>query len=206
MIAKINRHVARLHRFLPFSSAHDQIYEEYQTGEDNLDLETVAIFHAIEAIRAGAKTVILTGDAGHGKTHMCRRLLGQELLGYGPEEARKILQTNCEAKKSITPAEGYETVALRIHKDLSEIQPPSLAAKLFEEALSREDECLVVCANEGRLRAIINSTGAGVACKSISDLLQETFHRGITADITKNIHIINLNYQSIDLLPQSGQE
>ena len=150
MPANINSHVARLHRFLPFSSAHDQIYEEYQTGEDNLDLATVAIFHAIEAIRANAKCVILTGDAGHGKTHMCRRLLEKELLGYTPEEARKILQGSCDAKSPIPPAKGVESVSVRIHKDLSEIQPPSKAAILFEEALDRDNECLVVCANEGR--------------------------------------------------------
>ena len=197
MPANINSHVARLHRFLPFSSAHDQIYEEYQTGEDNLDLGTVAINHAIEAIRSGAKCVILTGDAGHGKTHMCRRLLEKSLLGYQPEEARKILQSSCDAKSSIPPAEGYQSVSLRIHKDLSEVQPPSQAAILFEDAMERTDESLIVCANEGRLRAIINSDGAGAACKSVSDLIQESFQKGITADEKEQIHIINLNYQSV---------
>jgi hypothetical protein len=193
----INTHVARLHRFLPFSSAHDQIYEEYQTGEDNLDLATIAIDHAIDAIKAGAKCVILTGDAGHGKTHMCRRLLEQPLLGYPPDEARKILQKNCDARSSIPPTEGVQTVSLRIHKDLSEVNPPSQAAKLIEESIDRPDESLIVCANEGRLRAIINSDGAGLACKAVSDLLQESFKSGTTADTDSRIHIINLNYQSV---------
>ena len=197
MSVNINTHVARLHRFLPFSSAHDQIYEEYQTGEDNLDLATVAIDHAIEAIKAGAKCVILTGDAGHGKTHMCRRLLEQPLLGYAPDEARKILQNNCDAKSAIPPADGGQTVSLRIHKDLSEVNPPSQAAKLIEESIDRPDESLIVCANEGRLRAIINSDGAGLACKAVSDLIQESFKSGTTADTDGRIHIINLNYQSV---------
>lgn len=197
MPANINSHVARLHRFLPFSSAHDQIYEEYQTGEDNLDLATVAIDYAISAIRSGAKCVILTGDAGHGKTHMCRRLLEKGLLGYNPDQARQILQTSCDANVAIPAAEGYQATALRIHKDLSEVHPPSQAAKLFEEAIQKPDECLIVCANEGRLRAIINSSGAGEACNAVSKLIQDSFQKGSTADEAGKIHIINLNYQSV---------
>jgi hypothetical protein len=197
MAANINSHVARLHRFLPFSSAHDQIYEEYQTGEDNLDLATVAIDYATNAIRNGAKCVILTGDAGHGKTHMCRRLLEKSLLGYDAEQARNLLQSSCDAQSAIPPADGKKGKSLRIHKDLSEIQPPSKAAKLFEDAINKPDECLIVCANEGRLRAIINSTGASTACESVNKVIQDSFQRGVTADEFGEIHIINLNYQSV---------
>lgn len=42
MAEKINLHVERLGRFLPFSPAHDQIYEEYQQTNDSLSLETAA--------------------------------------------------------------------------------------------------------------------------------------------------------------------
>ena len=175
MSANINKHVARLHRFLPFSSAHDQIYEEYQTGEDNLDLATVAIDYAIAAIKSGAKCVILTGDAGHGKTHMCRRLLEKGLLGYNPNQARQILQTSCDGNVAIPAAEGYQATSLRIHKDLSEVNPPSQAAKLFEDVIQKPDECLIVCANEGRLRAIINSSGSGKACTAVRKLIQDSF-------------------------------
>ena len=197
MPANINSHVVRLHRFLPFSAAHDQIYEEYQTGEDRLDLETVSIDYAASAIRAGARCLVLTGDAGHGKTHMCRRLLEHALLGHAPEAARHHLLESCNASVSIAPAEGVVAPNLRIHKDLSEIQPPSRAAKLLEESAAREGECLVVCANEGRLRAIVNSDGAGQVCAEIRQLFEESFRRGITADTEGLTHIINLNYQSV---------
>lgn len=196
MPANINSHVARLHRFLPFSAAHDQIYEEYQTGEDDLDLSTVAISYAADAIKAGARCVILTGDAGHGKTHMCRRLIGSELLGHEPAQARQHLLTSCDGNYAIPPANGVECTALRIHKDLSEIQPPK-AARLIETAGTRADEALVVCANEGRLRAIISSEGAGPMCRSIADLFKDSFERGVTANAQGTIHIVNLNYQSV---------
>src|SRR5690606_27663926 len=197
MPANINSHVARLHRFLPFSAAHDQIYEEYQTGDDNLDLATVALSYAAEAINAGARLVILTGDAGHGKTHMCRRLIESGLLCHDPERARRYLLESCDGSLAIPPAAGVDCVPLRIHKDLSEIQPPSRAASLFEEFGARNDEALVVCANEGRLRAIINSEGAGSVCQAIVDLLKDSFERGVTASANGKIHIVNLNYQSV---------
>lgn len=197
MPASTNSHVVRLHRFLPFSAAHDQIYEEYQTGEDNLDLETVAISYAVSAIRSGARCVILTGDAGHGKTHMCRRLLEGELLGYNSDQARKYLQESCDGSIAIAPVEGSLSPALRIHKDLSEIQPPSRAARFLEELGANLGESLVVCANEGRLRAIVSSGEAGAVCAEISALFKKSFLRGITADAASGIHIINLNYQSV---------
>ena len=197
MPAVINNHVARLHRFLPFSAAHDQIYEEYQTGEDNLDLATIAISYAVEAIKSGAKLVILTGDAGHGKTHMCRRLLEDALLGHSADNARKYLLESCDGSVAIPPAIGVNSVSLRIHKDLSEVQPPSKAAQILEKATNLTNEALVVCANEGRLRAIINSDQPGQVCKSISELIQDSFIFGRTTDKTGKIHIINLNYQSV---------
>ena len=130
---KVNGHVARLHRFLPFSSAHDQIYEEYQTGEDNLDLETIAIEYAAEAIRSGARCIILTGDAGHGKTHMCRRLIEKALLGHTSAASRELLLSSCDGQTPIPPADGKLGVNLRIHKDLSEMKPPGRAAGFLEE-------------------------------------------------------------------------
>lgn len=197
MQGNINSHIVRLHRFLPFSAAHDQIYEEYQTGEDNLDLDTVAISYAADAIKAGARCVILTGDAGHGKTHMCRRLIESGLLGHDPETARKYLLDACDGASAIPPARGVDCLPLRIHKDLSEIQPPSNAARLLEVAGAQSNEALIVCANEGRLRAIISSESAGPVCRSISELLKASFERGVTANVEGTIHIVNLNYQSV---------
>ena len=68
-ISRVNNHVSRLNRYLPFSAAHEQIYEEYQTGDDGLDLLTVALDYSRRAVASGARCIVLTGDAGHGKTH-----------------------------------------------------------------------------------------------------------------------------------------
>jgi hypothetical protein len=196
MPANENSHVKRLHRFLPFSSAHDQIYEEYQTQEDRLDLETVAIRYTAMAARAGARCVVLTGDAGHGKTHMCRRILGEELLQHAPNDAHRLLLDACDALHLIEAATSGGP-RLRIHKDLSEIHPPAAAASLLEDVLSRADSTLIICANEGRLRAIVNSETAGEACREIAALLKRSFTMGLTATHDAAFHIVNLNYQSV---------
>jgi hypothetical protein len=202
--ANSNSHVARLHRFLPFSSVHDQIYEEYQAGGDNLDLETIAISYAAEAVRSGAQCVVFTGDAGHGKTHMCRRLVEDAVLGYEAEAARDHLLSKCDGSYAIPPSDGSAGPKLRIHKDLSEINPPSRAAEFLEQNGRRDGETLVVCANEGRLRAIISSEGAGPVCRSIATLFSSSFQSGNTADDTGTIHIVNLNYQSVAARQASG--
>lgn len=191
---RINSHVGRLNRFLPFSAAHDQIYEEYQTGEDGLDLETVALVYAEKALRSGAKCIVLTGDAGHGKTHMCRRLI-EKVLGYQGDEARKLLITKCDGKSTIDAISGGEKLKLRIHKDFSELEPQSAAA-LLEGVLIRPDEALIVCANEGRLRAVVSSPGAKSVCQDIVEIFRQSFVTG-RSSVDGRIHIINLNYQSI---------
>jgi hypothetical protein len=193
----INSHVDRLHRFLPFTPAHEQIYEEYQNDKDALDLETVAIEYAQRVIGTGAKLLILTGDAGHGKTHMCRRLLESEHLGYTVEESRRLLLESCDGRTSLPSKTRTIKQAIRIHKDLSEVNPPSRAATLLESAKNTTDEILIVCANEGRLRAIINSESAGAYCESIRELVRNSFKSGVTAVTSGEIHIVNLNHQSV---------
>jgi hypothetical protein len=60
MELKTNSHVSRLNRYLPFSASHDQIYEEYQSDEDGLNLETKALSYTIEAVRTKASCIVLT--------------------------------------------------------------------------------------------------------------------------------------------------
>ncbi|MBT2303972.1 ATP-binding protein [Variovorax paradoxus] len=191
---KVNAHVQRLNRYLPFSAAHDQIYEEYQTGEDVLDLETEALGYAMRALGQGARCIILTGDAGHGKTHLCRRLL-ESFSGHRPEDARRILNSECDGKSLIPFSDPARPGGLRIHKDFSEIEPQEAAAFL-ESHFGDDRDPLVVCANEGRLRVIVNSSNAGPACLRIAELFRRSFSTGSTSD-DGTVHIVNLNYQSV---------
>ena len=193
---KINKHVTRMNRHLPFSPKHDQIYEEYQNDSDTLDIETKALRYLLKAVADGAKLIILTGDAGHGKTHLCRRLI-QEYLGYDkPEVARKILLEQCDGRKKIGPAIDLKKSSLIIHKDFSELDISVAAQFLDSLSLSSDKLTAVICANEGRLRAVIAASKNSLISGEINKVFNKSFETGLCT-LNENLHIINLNYQSI---------
>lgn len=194
MAFKTNYHVERLHRYLPFSPDHDQIYEEYQTTKDALNLHTKALEYLLHAARSGSRLVVLTGDAGHGKTHLCRRLL-QEHLGFRERDAREAINSQCDGDQAISAIDDRIVRPLRIFKDFSE-PPVDLAAKYIEDSHRRDNELLVICANEGRLRAVFKSDNAGEVCSALASDFRESFDSGLASQ-SGETHIINLNYQSV---------
>jgi hypothetical protein len=192
---KVNSHVLRLNRHLPFTAAHDQIYEEYAKDSDTLDINTKALQYLVSAVNRGAKLIILTGDAGHGKTHLCRRLL-EEYLGYESVDARKLLLSSCDGTVEITnTAQKTPRSPLRIHKDFSELDIGE-AAKFLESTSLDNDYVTVICANEGRLRAVITSIESGPISSQITKVFKSSFKTGYCS-VDEKLHIINLNYQSI---------
>jgi len=202
LVPRINGHVGRLNRYLPFSAAHEQIYEEYQTGEDSLELQTVALEYAMRAVSKGARCVVLTGDAGHGKTHLCRRLI-ECVLGYDSPTSRELLKSHCNATQLVEHVSDQQHPSLRIHKDFSELDPLAAAA-LLERSAELSNEVLVVCANEGRLRAIVQSAAAGAVCRQIISLFESSFSSGLSSE-DGSVHIVNLNYQSVSSLRTGGR-
>ncbi|MEW9921830.1 hypothetical protein AB2B41_19660 [Marimonas sp. MJW-29] len=188
-----NPHVYRMARFLPFDPSHDQIYEEYQVAGDTLNLDTVAYNYVLEAANTGAHVIVLTGDAGHGKTHLCRRII-ESFLGYGEEEARKLINEACDGRQVIYAKEGVSAnLGLRIFKDFSEFSP-EIAANLVEE--SNSDEAVtIICANEGRFRAVLASDQAGHYCAQLLNSFEASFENG-KASQDGRVHIVNLNHQS----------
>lgn len=185
-------------RFLPFDPSHDQIYEEYQVASDSLNLETVAFTYVLKAAKSGAHAIVLTGDAGHGKTHLCRRIV-ESFLGYDEDEARELINKVCDGKQLIHPKGGSMGVgSLRVFKDFSEFVP-EIAAELVE--CSNNDEAVtIICANEGRLRAVLSSAGAGPFCAELLKSFESSFNDG-KASRDGRIHIVNLNHQSVAAEP-----
>ncbi|MCH8542304.1 MAG: hypothetical protein LAT61_01915 [Alcanivorax sp.] len=180
-------------RFLPFDPSHDQIYEEYQVANDSLNLETVAYKYVLGAANSGARVIVLTGDAGHGKTHLCRRVI-EGFLGYDEQEARKLINESCDGDEIIFHKEkGGVGSGLRIFKDFSEFSP-GVAAGLVEKA-NGGNAVTIICANEGRLRAVLASNDAGPYCAEILESFLSCFDDG-RASSSGRIHIVNLNHQS----------
>lgn len=194
MAYKVNKHIKRLNRYLPFDPSHDQIYEEYQVSEDSLNLETQALNYAVEATKSNARMIILTGDAGHGKTHLCRRLI-EKLLGYDENEARNLINTQCNGEHLMGRVDGKDGYKLRVFKDFSELPVGDAARKINE--LARDTSAVtLICANEGRLRDVLSSSTVFTFNTALLDDFRRSFQDGI-ARRSNDVHIINLNYQSV---------
>ena len=197
----INKLVGRLNRYLPFDPGHDQIYEEHASSNDSFNIETKEFSYLVKACKDGANAIVLTGDAGHGKTHLCRRLLEQFCVEESLEkeqkedESRKLINEKCDGLQKIETSLSGTRNKFRIFKDFSELAI-DVAASRLEEALEDDSSITVLCANEGRLRAALATAGSGVRGKSIRERFESSFHDGLCSN-DNDIHVVNLNYQSV---------
>lgn len=198
---EINNHVERLHRFLPFDASYDQIYEENRRSDDSLELDTAALRYLTEVLTEAPQLILLTGDAGHGKTHLCSRLI-HGYLGYTAEATREAVRQFGDGRV-LEPCETRpESRNLRIYKDFSEFNIDKARGLLAEMATDRSDSSTsVVCVNEGRLRSILNA-GDDPRLAPIREAFNQSFVSGLASDDGK-LQIVNLNYQSVAATPDS---
>jgi hypothetical protein len=182
-----NPHVARLNRYQPIDADFNKIYFE---GDDHLiDLSTRAFFTLVDQVRRpDVSVVVLTGDAGHGKTHLCAKLLAELSGATIPEVAELINEGGYGKRDLFLMPDGRP---LRIIKDLSEV-PPILGAELLSQAIDA-DAVTVICANEGRLRSCLTIAGL----KEMLGALQNSILNGRGHGQSSPHVIINLNHQSV---------
>lgn len=195
----VNPVVGRLKRYLPFDPGHDQIYEEHASSEDSIEFETTAYNYVLSACNKSVNAIVLTGDAGHGKTHICRRLI--EALCDHPEgvssedHARSLINNQCDGIAKIPLAKKSNREFLRIFKDFSELSI-DVAANRLEDALQDGTSITIVCANEGQLRAALTSEASGQLSQGIKERFEASFDDGLCSK-DNDIHVVNLNYQSV---------
>lgn len=188
-MATVNAHVSRLRRYLPFDPGHAQIYEERSDPSQLRTIETAAS-RTLEALVRDPETrlVVLTGDAGHGKTHLCRVAL-ESALGVEAAEAQGLLRERGDGAQEVGRVDNR---ALFVIKDLSELKQS--AAPRLEDAVASEDRVTLVCANEGKLREVVAERSERLSV--LRETLEETQRSGRVA-IREGIVVIDLNYQSI---------
>nr|MDT0524496.1 hypothetical protein [Streptomyces sp. DSM 41633] len=169
------------------------IYEENRHPGDSLEIETRALTYLKDVLNEGAGLVILTGDAGHGKTHLCSRLI-RDHLGYDPEAAREAIRERCDGRMlEPAPPQG-DRRRLRIFKDFSELTLGT-ARRLLSNAATDNTATSIVCVNEGRLRSIFAE-----ADDADLGLLRQAFGGSFSSGLASAdgvLHIVNLNYQSV---------
>ncbi|UJR83670.1 hypothetical protein [Sandaracinus amylolyticus] len=197
MAYQVNPHVQRLARHLPFATNSGELYEEsIDPGEGRPAIPTMALGYVRRLVDSSdTSLIVLTGDAGHGKTHLCRRVV-QESYGYDGAAALALIKADAEGSVRINPNAGRSPLRpLRILRDLSEIEPASRGADRMAELLADRGSVAIVCANEGRLRDAI-SQGGHPELEIVLETLERSISEGTTS-IRPDVHVINLNWQSV---------
>lgn len=187
--AKINQHVELLNGYQPFDADFSQIF--FEGSEHSFELSTKATSTVSDFLEDPlVRVVVLTGDAGHGKTHLCASVLAKlKGLDSVSEVAHEINEEGYGETDLHTFSDGRN---LRIIKDLSEF-PTEIGAKKLVDAVSGQGVTLV-CANEGRLRSCIDGVDQ---LQQLMAVLTGSILHGATSSEDSSISVLNLNYQSV---------
>jgi len=149
-----NPFIPYLNRYTTASPDHEAAFDEFITqalppsGEPlRLETRTEAFLRDLFR-RPCPPSVILTGNAGDGKTYLCRQII-ETFTGEPVAEWADRLDWPIER----------DGLTLRVVKDLSEVSEKKGAELLWELALDQLEEqprfVFLIAANEGRLRAIL---------------------------------------------------
>jgi hypothetical protein len=154
----VNPFISYLNRYTTISPEHEAAFDEFisQTAPPSgvmLRLETKTE-HFVRARfqQERPPTIILTGNAGDGKTYLCRQIIesftGQPVADWGDQ--------------TVWPIER-DGLTLHVVKDLSELGSEAGAAVLrnlaAELAKESPEVVFLIAANEGRLRDLLGREG-----------------------------------------------
>ncbi|WP_406504093.1 hypothetical protein [Streptomyces sp. NBC_01602] len=216
MPLEVNKHVQRIRRYQPFDvDASEMIYEQAdQADRTQSPYPVVTLDYLVSAIeQPTTKTIVLTGDAGHGKTSLCANLLAELRMGGDtiPSDVRKtvfneLLKDGDAGRPVALTRSGRPLYILR---DLSELSLQAGADKLVELLDPPDKGVAIICANEGQLRKCVaeddnlDRGGTGRA-KILVKTLTDGIARGQVSDPDGAVTVINLNYQSVAADSRTG--
>jgi hypothetical protein len=216
MPLEVNKHVQRIRRYQPFDvDASEMIYEQAdQADRTQSPYPVVTLEYLVNAIEhPTTKTIVLTGDAGHGKTSLCANLLAELRMGGEtvPSDVRRtvfseLLKDGDAGRPVALTRSGRPLYILR---DLSELSLRAGAQKLVELLDPPDNGVAIICANEGQLRKCVaeddnlNRNGTGRA-KILVKTLTDGIARGQVSDPDGTVIVINLNYQSVAADSRTG--
>lgn len=190
-------HTDYMASFVPFNKVE---YKEIVTEMQDVisdSFDTKALTTVKSLCKKGQGLVLLTGNAGHGKTFIAREIL---LDFYSKDRSSaedvKSVIADLNSEKLKDPGVKHGGKKIAIHLDLSHIG--SDACTYLEKAfLEAEKRVTVVCVNEGRLRSLLsNWKGDQDIREKLNDGLQSCLTQGI-ASKDNQLYFINLNFQSV---------
>lgn len=184
--------VDQMVKYLPFDARAGNLFEErVSNAEAPAPYDTKALHYVLRLLADdNTRLIVLTGDAGHGKTHLCRRILQE--TGLSADQALAHLKADPEGNFPIRlPASSRPA---RIIKDLSEFSVEK-GEELLLSLWEASDTVGIVCVNEGRLREVVSRNPQRLGL--ILETLEDGLRYGHTASRDMEVHVINLNFQSV---------
>lgn len=179
----MNSFVQYLDQFNVLSPRHAKIYDEYTLSEDlyKFSIDTKIEHFLLHLFDDSPRSVIMTGNAGDGKTRLCRtvfeKITGQPLAQWPTSGIVDV---------------PFDKGTLRIVKDLSELTDSVIYEELkCLQAVIEADHSsrfyYLIAANEGKLTKFLTQNPS---LKALSDLVNERFldhHRN-----DSRLHLVNL--------------
>ena len=177
-----------LNRYTTTSSEHEAAFDEFISQSvlpesvQPLRLKTKIEGFLNECFqRDQPASIILTGNAGDGKTYLCRQII-ETLTGEELSHWEDHLDWRIERP-------GF---SLRVVKDLSEMDEAAGKAVVIDLAEAFRDEndptCFLIAANEGRLRAVLSEDAR---LRDIYDEVDKQLRDG--HDLNAKLIVLDLN-------------
>lgn len=179
----MNSFVQYLDQFNVLSPSHAKIYDEYTQSADSyhFSIDTNIERYLMKLFEEAPRSVIMTGNAGDGKTRLCRTVYDQ-LTG------EPLQQWPNSGIVDVPFGQG----TLRIVKDLSELTDEVILAELqlLQEVITKEHESrfyYLIAANEGKLTKFLSQYDR---LSILSQMVKERFLDYKTND--ERLHLVNL--------------
>jgi hypothetical protein len=180
-----NSFVDYLNRYTTASPDHEAAFDEFLScvappSGQLLRLETrVERFLRARFLQPHPPSIILTGNAGDGKTYLCRQIV------------EAFTEQQVAEWESLTerPLER-DGVRLHVVKDLSELGDERGIALLHDLAMawkSASRDCYLIAANEGRLRALLGQAGELELDREVDRQLQHGVDAGAPQLVVINL-------------------
>ncbi|QMT17217.1 hypothetical protein H1Q58_14840 [Planococcus maritimus] len=181
-----NDFVDYLDQYNVLSPNHSKIYDEYTYEDDELSkyafsIETNIEEYLIEIFKENPRSIILSGNAGDGKTRLCRRVFNSltsvEMQSWSSEG---IVDVTCLNNQII------------IVKDLSELSENKIQSILMDLEISikeKKNKYYLIAANEGKLTQALTQEGM--------DYLQEKVRKRFESHINNDQELGIINLQDV---------
>ncbi|WP_312193774.1 hypothetical protein [Exiguobacterium sp.] len=183
---QVNPFVSFMHQYDLTTADYSKIFDEH-TKKIEYSIDTNINKKIIEELSISPRSIIITGNAGDGKTRICRnvydQLVEEEFKGWPESGIAEI---------------SYKNYRIRIIKDLSELKNEVIVEELkkLQDSLENDESKVyfLIAANEGKLTHTLVKYPELNKLKSV--VIPQFISNNKELEMTKEIKVYNLLYAS----------